>query len=122
VLQSVAVRNDTPAVPAEINRLGHRLAAWLASWSDDIAEELFLPNVALDQPYAERKVEFERLTGLLGAPDFGSVETTCGREAVVSQFRLVIDCERGKLRCAVQLGPTTPPRIQKFDLTAEPAD
>ena len=89
----------------------------LAHWDDRVADSLSADNLDLDVPRERRRRLFEKLQRAHGAcrPE-GPIEA---ENALRGQWTLA--CEHGRLRVAVTLAPTAPPRVQALDTTSIPA-
>jgi CubicO group peptidase (beta-lactamase class C family) len=94
----------------------------LDAWDDDLAQRIFAMNVALDEPFALRRADIERLRAVHGGlrPD--------ERELAVSDspahLRWWLVGERGgRVQAEILLGPERPARVQWLELTsvAEPS-
>jgi CubicO group peptidase (beta-lactamase class C family) len=89
----------------------------LARWDDRVADGLAADNLDLDVPRERRRRLFEELRQTHGACRAdGAIEV---ENALRGQWTLA--CEHGRLRVAVTLAPTVPPRVQALDTTSIPA-
>ncbi|PLP61125.1 serine hydrolase [Mesorhizobium loti] len=107
---------ESPA-PAAIKRLADGLQRLLSQgWDDSTADAIFLENVALDRPYAERAQELTSLrekAGVLDTTGARIVPTDIGAvEGGYGSFELRMPCSAGEVVATVQCGPVEPIRIQ----------
>ncbi len=89
------------------------VSSLIARWDDQLAERIAAVNLFLDRSKDRRKRELDDLRERMGAcrseGDF-DVEN-----ALRGQWTMA--CERGRLRVAVTLAPTMPPKVQYFAVT-----
>jgi CubicO group peptidase (beta-lactamase class C family) len=101
----------------------------LGHWDDEVAEQLFADNVALDEPLPRRREKIARMWERLGAPGSGRPDPgSRGRVAPrPPEFDSPAHCrwwlrgERGDTQVEILLTPETPPRVQSLTLTVPPA-
>ena len=94
----------------------------LTHWDDEVAEQLFADNVALDQPLDRRRERIGRMWERLGPP-------RPGRQAAPrpAEFDSPAHCrwwlhgERGDTQVEILLTPENPPRVQSLTVTVPPA-
>jgi CubicO group peptidase (beta-lactamase class C family) len=133
--RNTAARNTAPPVvhgpaPApggpwpETLRARQVVTQLLARWDDEVAEQLFAENIALDEPLDRRRAKIARMWERLGAPDPGAR----GRVALrAAEFDSPAACrwwlrgERGDTQVEILLTPESPPRVQTLSVTVPPA-
>ena len=96
------------------------VAALVVKWDDAAAERIAAVNLFLDQSKARRKSAIDALHAQVGACTAGS-----GFDSVENALRgdWTMKCERGRLRVAITLAPTSPPAVQYLSVTAvQPAE
>ncbi|HEX9354083.1 MAG TPA: hypothetical protein VF933_09745, partial [Streptosporangiaceae bacterium] len=101
----------------------------LGHWDDEVAEQLFAGNVALDDPLPRRREKIARMWERLGAPAPGRpVPRSQGGVAPrPPEFDSPAHCrwwlrgERADTQVEILLTPETPPRVQSLTLTVPPA-
>lgn len=108
-----------PTAPAEIAAIGRGVAALVTNWDDGLADRLFLENVAMDRPYAERAAELAELRAKLGTPDAARVEIRPADGAMFGYFEVRVPCTTGVIIGLVGLGPPEPARIQSLTFTID---
>jgi CubicO group peptidase (beta-lactamase class C family) len=91
----------------------------LREWDDAVAERLFAENVALDMPFAERRVRIEQAIGAVAGLDW--TRPPRSPEPAQSPAHLVwhLPARRGRLRVEILLTPTTPSLVQTLKVTPE---
>jgi hypothetical protein len=91
----------------------------LGSWDDAVAHRLFADNVALDEPYPQRRAKIERIWQRIGPPR--------GEPPRPAEFDSPAHCrwwlpgERGDAQVEILLTPEDPPRVQSLTLSVPPA-
>jgi CubicO group peptidase (beta-lactamase class C family) len=103
----------TAAAREEIGRL-------LESWDDAAAEKLFSGNVALDQPFAERRRRIELVRERLGDPR--EDPRRLPESDTPAHCRWWVTGEHGSAQAEIKLTPERQPRVQSFTLAVPPAD
>jgi len=90
----------------------------LTDWDEGVAARIFEENVALDVPYAERRVLIERIVDGIGGLT-GASSPRFHEDRSDSPLHLIwsVPGARGELTCEVRLSPTTPPLIQTFKVS-----
>src|SRR5262249_28120084 len=93
-----------------------KVSRLVARWDDTLADRIAAENLFLDQSKERRRAEIERLQTSVGAcrPDvaaFDSVENAL-------RGSWTVNCEKGKLRVAITLAPTSPPLVQYLNVRA----
>jgi CubicO group peptidase (beta-lactamase class C family) len=96
-----------PPAPALLSTRDALVRLW-QKWDDAAAAGLAADNLFLDQSAAERRAEIEKLKGEVGA--CRAAEELEPENLLRGSFRM--KCERGNVRAAFTLAPTTPPKIQ----------
>ncbi len=91
----------------------------LRNWDDTAADSLFCENVALDTPYAERRVTLDLIRERIG--DFASSATRPAESDTPAHCRWWLTGERGTVQAQIQLNPERPPRVQSLTLAVPPA-
>ena len=93
-------------------------------WSDQVAEAIFLDNVAMDRPYGERAAELADLRAKAGRlrPVGMTVRPADpgGADGGFGRFELMLDCAAGCLVAKAGCGPVNPMKIQSLSWTLEP--
>ena len=106
----------------------------LSRWDDEVAEQLFADNVALDEPLPRRRAKIDRMWERLGAPRPGTQEpavqdpgTQDSAAARLPEFDSPAHCrwwirgEHGETQVEILLTPESSPRVQSLTLTVPPA-
>src|SRR5262245_40692541 len=95
------------------------VARLVVQWDDAAADRIAAVNLFLDQSRERRKAAIDTLHAQVGACTAGS-----GFDRVENALRgdWTMSCERGKLKVAITLAPTTPPKVQFLSVTAAPAE
>ncbi len=91
----------------------------LRSWDDAVAARLFTPNVAQDQPYAERRQKADLIRQRIG-----SFSEDPGRPAEFdspAHCRWWLRGDRGVVAAEILLTPERQPRVQSVTLAVPPA-
>jgi CubicO group peptidase (beta-lactamase class C family) len=90
------------------------VAHLVVKWDDGIADRIAAVNLFLDRDTAHRKADLESLHAQVGACQSGS-----GFDHVENALRgdWTMACERGRLRVAITLAPTMPPKVQFWSVT-----
>jgi CubicO group peptidase (beta-lactamase class C family) len=95
------------------------VANLVVKWDDAAADRIAAVNLFLDQSRDRRKAAIDALHAQVGACTAGS-----GFDRVENALRgdWTMNCERGKLKVAITLAPTTPPKVQFLSVTPTPAE
>jgi hypothetical protein len=95
------------------------VASLVAKWDDAVADRIAAENLYLDVSKDRRRAEVEALHATVGACRPGE-----GFDTVENALRgdWTMTCERGKLRVAITLAPTTPPKVQFLSIAAAPTE
>jgi CubicO group peptidase (beta-lactamase class C family) len=90
------------------------VASLVVQWDDAVADRLAAVNLFRDLDKAHRRADLDRLHAQVGACQAGS-----GFDHVENALRgdWTMSCERGKLKVAITLAPTTPPAVQFMSVT-----
>jgi CubicO group peptidase (beta-lactamase class C family) len=94
------------------------VARLIVAWDEAVADRIAAVNLFLDQSRDRRRAAIERLRTEVGVCVPGS-----GFDRVENALRgdWTMRCERGRLRVAITLAPTMPPKVQFMAVTAVPA-
>jgi len=94
------------------------VAKLIVKWDDAAADRMAAVNLFLDQSKDRRRAAIATLRAQVGACSPGS-----GFDRVENALRgdWTMTCERGRLRVAITLAPTMPPKVQFMSVTAAPA-
>jgi hypothetical protein len=93
--------------------------ALLGSWDDATAARLFAPNVAQDEPYAERRQKADQIRQRIG--DFHEDLARPAEFDSPAHCRWWLRGERGVIQAEIRLTPERHPRIQSLVLAVPPA-
>jgi hypothetical protein len=95
------------------------VAKLVVKWDDAAAERMAAVNLFRDQSKDRRQAAVEALHTQVGACSAGS-----GFDQVENALRgdWTMACERGKLKVAVTLAPTSPPKVQFLSVSVAPAE
>jgi CubicO group peptidase (beta-lactamase class C family) len=95
------------------------VARLVVKWDDAVADRIAAVNLFLDQSRERRRAAIASLVTQAGACSAGS-----GFDHVENALRgdWTMTCERGRLRVAITLAPTMPPRVQFMAVTAVAPD
>ncbi len=94
----------------------------LNRWDDEVAEQLFADNVALDQPLDRRRERIARMWERLGAPRPSTQGAPRPAEFdSPAHCRWWLHGEHGDTQVEILLTPENPPRVQSLTLTVPPA-
>jgi CubicO group peptidase (beta-lactamase class C family) len=95
------------------------VSALVVQWDDAAAERIAAVNLFLDQSRDRRKAAIDALHAQVGACTAGS-----GFDRVENALRgdWTLACERGKLKVAITLAPTSPPKVQYVSVAPAPAE
>jgi CubicO group peptidase (beta-lactamase class C family) len=94
------------------------VSSLVVTWDDAVADRIAAVNLFLDRDKAHRRADLVELGARVGACTAGS-----GFDHVENALRgdWTLDCERGKLKVAITLAPTSPPKVQFLSVSAAPA-
>ena len=93
------------------------VANLVVKWDDAAADRIAAVNLFLDQSKDRRKAAIDALHAQVGACTAGS-----GFDRVENALRgdWTMTCERGTLKVAITLAPTSPPKVQFLSVSAVP--
>ena len=93
------------------------VANLVVKWDDAVADRVAALNLFLDQSRDRRRAAIDDLHAKLGACAAGS-----GFDRVENALRgeWTMSCDRGRVRVAITLAPTMPPKVQFMSVTAAP--
>jgi hypothetical protein len=92
-------------------------ASLVVKWDDAVADRIAAQNLFLDRDKAHRRADLDELHAKLGACTPGS-----GFDHVENALRgsWTMACDRGRVRVAITLAPTMPPKVQHFSVAEVP--
>ena len=95
------------------------VANLVVKWDDAAADRIAAVNLFLDESRERRKAAIDALHAQVGACAAGA-----GFDRVENALRgdWTMTCERGKLKVAITLAPTTPPAVQFLSVTPAPTE
>ncbi len=91
----------------------------LAAWDDASAERLFAENVALDEPFADRRTSVETIRERIG--NFSVDEHRPAEFDSPAHCRWWLSGEKGTVAAEIMLTPEIEPRVQSLTLAIPPA-
>jgi hypothetical protein len=103
---------QTLTARAEVDQL-------LRRWDDEVAGRLFSPNVAWDQPYADRRAAIGRVRDRIG--DFRPDPDRPPEFDSAAHCRWFLRGERGTVQVEIGLAPLVQPLVQSLRLAVPPA-
>ena len=109
-------REPQPSPALEARR--EAVTRLILKWDDALADSLASVNLFLDRSRDRRRAEIQALTAKVG-PCRSATEWNEVENALRGSW--TIPCERGALRVAITLAPTTPPRVQHLSVREAPA-
>ncbi len=94
------------------------VAGLIVKWDDAAADRIAAVNLFLDKSKDRRRAAVQTLLAQVGACSAGS-----GFDRVENALRgdWTMTCARGRLRVAITLAPTMPPKVQFLSVAAAPA-
>ena len=114
ILESVVSELPQPATPRLSSILDNyiaRASSLILNWTDELADEICAPNVALDIPYDERSLEIATMLDQVGnLRKVNEFETEVDESAL--HARWLIPGEKESLLCELRLTPVLPLKIQ----------
>ncbi|MGH3447782.1 MAG: serine hydrolase domain-containing protein [Nocardioidaceae bacterium] len=93
----------------------------IREWDDELAAQIFAPNVDFDRSLTERRAEIDELLEQVGPLAGPPPRVDIVSAATAADVAWAIPCERGQLLCMIHLTPVSPARIQEFTVRAVPA-
>ncbi|WP_413601451.1 serine hydrolase domain-containing protein [Curtobacterium sp. Curtsp57] len=109
----VTVLPETRAAQGAVSRL-------LSAWSEDVADAICTPNVALDVPYDRRRSAIAEAVRTVGA-DL-SAAPVAEQSSTPTHLRWWLPGTNGRLRVEIRLAPLAAGLVQTLICTAEPAE
>jgi CubicO group peptidase (beta-lactamase class C family) len=103
----------------ELRRQAEQL---IRSWDDDLAGRILAENIEFDRPVSQRRAEIKELLDEVGPLGPERPISDVASAATPADVTWVIPGERGELLCMIHLTPVQPPRIQQFEVQANPYD
>jgi CubicO group peptidase (beta-lactamase class C family) len=105
------------AAPA-LQQARDAIARLVIRWDDRSADGIAAENLFLDSDKAHRRADLDRLHQQMGECTAGD-----GFDDVDNPLRgqWTMPCERGRLRVAITLAPTAPPKVQSWTVSVAPA-
>jgi CubicO group peptidase (beta-lactamase class C family) len=91
----------------------------LAKWNDAAAERLFTENVALDEPFADRRIAVDTVRERIG--EFSVDERRPAEFDSAAHCRWWLRGEHGAVAAEITLTPEREPRVQSLTLAIPPA-
>ena len=114
LLQSGALK-ERQAEPSPALLQAHKdVSQLIVNWDDALADRIAAENLFLDRTKERRRAEIERLHASVGACR-ADARPFDGLENALRGF-WTMECEKGKLRVAITLAPTMPPRVQLLEM------
>lgn len=120
-LLEAALESETPAAepPAAVRTLAAGLCRLVADgWDDALADTIFLENVALDRPYAERAADLAAIREKAGTPDVRNMKILPtdrgGADGGFGRFELHLPASAGTIVAKALCGPPQPMKIQSI--------
>ncbi|MFS0731155.1 serine hydrolase domain-containing protein [Curtobacterium sp. 1P10AnD] len=97
-----------------------RVSTLLTAWDDALADRVFSPNVALDEPYERRRRHLAEATAAVG----GDLAADPVEENSVAptHLRWWLPGTSGRLRVEIRLAPLATGLVQTLTVTAEPSE
>jgi hypothetical protein len=94
------------------------VSSLIVQWNDATADRIAAVNLFLDQSRDRRHAAIDTLHAQVGACRAGS-----GFDHVENALRgeWIMACDRGRLRVAITLAPTMPPKVQFMVVSSAPA-
>jgi CubicO group peptidase (beta-lactamase class C family) len=88
-------------------------------WDDGLADNIAAVNLFLDRDKPHRRIDMEDLHAKVG-----TCKTGGSFDHVENALRgdWTMNCERGKVRVAITLAPTMPPKVQFFSAVPAPSE
>jgi CubicO group peptidase (beta-lactamase class C family) len=119
ILESV-IKNlspaETPQLTEELDYFISLASALIFNWTDEVADEICAPNVALDIPYAERSEEIAKLLEQIGEVREAKNYAVKTDESAL-HVKWLIPGEKANLLCEIRLTPVLPLKIQTLRIT-----
>jgi CubicO group peptidase (beta-lactamase class C family) len=120
VLDDMDFRVPNVEVSSITTQKAEQANSLIRKWDDELAAQIFEPNVALDVPFNERKQHIEGLISELGGLiDSEEMQVKDDRSDSPLHMMWTIPAARGSLTCEIRLSPVTPSLIQTFLVTKD---
>jgi hypothetical protein len=100
-----------------VERAAEQQVALLNDWTDDAADELFADNVAPDESFERRRAEAHRLIAA-----HGELRVVAVRPASAARGHVDLHGRGPAGSIELELGPATPPRVQRYVIHPPSAD
>lgn len=117
--------DDSPAETIrlwpETTQLREAAERLVRDWSDDLAAEIFAPNVDFDRPLTERRAEIDELVAQVGPLASPRPRGDIVSAVTAADVTWSIPGAGGELICMIHLTPVEPAQIQEFVIQAVPA-
>ena len=112
-----ALERREPKPSAALAARREAVSRLVLGWNDRLADSVAAVNLFLDRSRDRRRAEIASLLQQVGPCRAGS-----GFESVENALRgrWLLPCDKGALRVAITLAPTTPPTVQYLDVSAVP--
>jgi CubicO group peptidase (beta-lactamase class C family) len=107
-----ALKPREPAPSAALTSARDAVSRLVASWDDQLADSVAAMNLYLDQSKDRRQRAIAALLAEVGA--CRSEEPFAVENALRGQWMMA--CDRGRLRVAITLAPTVPPKVQYLNV------
>lgn len=117
--------DDTPSETIQLwpetTQLRESAERLVRGWEDQLAAEIFAPNVDFDRPLTERRAEIEELVAQIGPLGEPRPVHDIVSAATAADVTWSIPGANGELICMIHLTPVEPAQIQEFVVQAVPA-
>jgi hypothetical protein len=90
----------------------------IMQWDDQTADRIAAVNLYMDQSKERRRAAIESLRSTVGICSTLPTNFDFAENALRGQWTMA--CERGRLRVAITLAPTMPPRVQAWMVRPAP--
>lgn len=97
-----------------------QVSTLLTAWDDTLADRVFSPNVALDEPYERRRRHLAEATAAVGA-DLAAPPVE-EHSVAPTHLRWWLPGTGGRLRIEIRLAPLAAGLVQTLTVTAEPSE
>lgn len=111
--ETIVLWPETVHLRASVERL-------IRSWDDELAAEVFAPNVDFDRPLVERRAEINELVAEVGPLGEARPAHDIVSAATAADVTWSIPAARGELLCMIHLTPVEPAQVQEFVIQAVP--
>ncbi|HXH05084.1 MAG TPA: serine hydrolase domain-containing protein [Vicinamibacterales bacterium] len=119
LVRGAGLRPRAPQPSPALVAMRDAVSRLIDHWDDELADRIAADNLFLDRSKERRRREIETL----GA-SVGRCRPPAGFDEVENALRgaWTLECERGRLRVAVTLAPTSPPAVQYLDVRPAPPE